>query len=224
MQIPLWKKWLSYLFEWHIESAPSEINPHLYVSLKRGRYQLCAANAVYSYGDLYSNYSRTFRKLPFEQLNIEKVLLLGLGLGSIPYMLEKVFDRHFQYTAVEVDDSVIYLAQKYVLDGLKAPIETIQADAFAFVAQEQSKYDLIAMDIFLDDVVPDRFEQQEFLLNLRSLLASDGLLLYNRLASTMDDRKKSGAFYEKEFLKAFPEGGVLDVGGNWMLHNRKDIF
>jgi hypothetical protein len=224
MQIPRWKKWLSYLFEFHVESAPSEINPHLYVSLKRGRYQLCAAHAVYSYGDLYNNYSRTFRKLPWEQLKIEKVLLLGLGLGSIPYMLEKVFDRDFQYTAVEVDDSVIYLAQKYVLDELKSPIETIQADAFAFVAQEQSKYDLIAMDIFLDDVVPDRFEQQEFLLNLRSLLAENGLLLYNRLASTMEDRKKSGAFYENEFLKAFPEGGVLDVGGNWMLHNQKDIF
>ena len=51
MRPPRWKQWLSYLFEMHIESAASEYNPHLYVSMKQGRYQLCTANAIYSYED-----------------------------------------------------------------------------------------------------------------------------------------------------------------------------
>ncbi|MEL6944963.1 MAG: hypothetical protein AAFO82_20090, partial [Bacteroidota bacterium] len=51
--IPRWKRWWSYLSEIHIESAPNEINPHLYVSLRNGRYQLSTANAIYSYEDLY---------------------------------------------------------------------------------------------------------------------------------------------------------------------------
>ena len=86
---PFWKKILSYFFEFHIESAPSEINPHLYVSLNRGRYQLSTANAIYSFEDLYDNFFDAFKKVNLDQYPIKNVLVLGLGLGSIPLMLEK---------------------------------------------------------------------------------------------------------------------------------------
>ena len=90
MKIPKWKKWLSYLMEWHIESAPSPINPHLYVSLKKGRYQLCTANAVYSYDELYNNFSDLFPQLKIEQLPGQRILVLGFGLGSIPLIIENL--------------------------------------------------------------------------------------------------------------------------------------
>ena len=55
MKQPLWKRWLSYLFEIHVESTSSDYNPHLHVSLNNGRYQLSTANAIYSFEDLYDN-------------------------------------------------------------------------------------------------------------------------------------------------------------------------
>lgn len=224
MRQPQWKIWLSYLTELHIESAASELNPHLYVSLRQGRYQLSTANAVYSYGDLYTNFLRVFRELDLERLPIDRVLLLGLGLGSIPLMLERVFQRRYHFTAVEIDEAVLYLAGKYALDELESGVELIAADARAFVAQTDEQFDLICMDIFLDDVIPERFEERAFLEDLAERLAPGGVLLYNRLAATRRDKEKSRAFYEQQFRPVFPSATFLDVHGNYILINRRDAL
>jgi predicted membrane-bound spermidine synthase len=221
---PLWKRLLSYFFEFHIESAPSDYNPHLYVSLKQGRYQLSTANAVYSYDDLYDNFSRSFHKIDLDQLNVESVLILGLGLGSIPFMLEKIFQKQYHYTMVEIDESVIYLAQKYVLDGLTSGKQIICADAHSFVMQCQEKFDLVCMDIFLDATIPTVFEDSEFLEALKNLVKPCGLLMYNRLASNDADIEKTNVFYHRTFQSVFPQGTYLDVGGNWMLLDKKQAL
>ena len=219
MKQALWKNILSFLTEIHIESAPSEINPHLYVSLRNARYQLCTANAIYSYADLYDNFYKVFKQIPFEKYAFQKVLILGFGLGSIPWMLEKNFKQAFNYTAVEVDESVVYLANKYVLDELESPIQLICTNAQAFVAQWQERFDLICMDIFLDDIIPDSFQTTAFLEQLQSLLTKEGLLLYNCLAANKDDRAKTKTFFETSFSTVFPKANYLDVTSNWILLN-----
>lgn len=221
MNQPLWKRLFSYFTEFHIESAPSDINPHLYVSLSKDRYQLSTANAIYSYGDLYDNYNKTFQQLDLDSLNIETVLVLGFGLGSIPFMLEQKFKKNYHYTGIEIDENVIYLAEKYVLSNLKSPIELYCTDAFAYVMQTQEKFDLIAMDVFLDDIIPNSFETQDFLEALKGLIEENGTLLYNRLSLTKQDLNATKVFFENDFIKTFPNGNYIDVGGNWMLMNKK---
>jgi spermidine synthase len=218
--VATWKKWLSYLFELHVESAPSAHNPHLYVSLKQGRYQLSTANAIYSHEDLYTNFLQAFQRIRLDELPIEEVLVLGLGLGSVPFMLERTLGKHYYYTAVEIDENVIDLANRYCLNQLDSPVTTICADAYAFLLQSEQQYDLICMDIFLDDVVPLPFESLEFLEALRESLTPQGLLLYNRLARTPEDRELSRAFFEGPFRAAFPDATFLDVSNNWILLNR----
>lgn len=217
MTIPTWKKYLSYLFEFHIESAPSEINPHLYVSLSRGRYQLSTANAIYSFADLYDNFTLTFQQIDLPNTT-QNVLILGFGLGSIPYMLEKKFDKNYHYTAVEIDENVLYLANKYTLPELTSSITMMPADAFAFVHYCHDKFDLICMDVFLDDVVPENFESIHYLEQLASLLNPNGILLFNKLAANKKDKKQAAQFFDL-FKKVFPKGDYLDVNGNWMLIN-----
>lgn len=219
MKPPRWKRWLSYFVEQHVESASSDHNPHLYVSLSNGRYQLCTANAVYSFEDRYDNYRKAFTRLDLDKLPGKEVLLLGLGLGSIPLMLEKIFDRELYYTAVEIDEAVIALASKYALPDLISPVELICADALVYTAQRPAIFDLICMDVFLDDIVPKAFEQTAFLENLKAMLHPQGLLLFNRLAATVKDKKDSKQYFEESFLKVFPEAAYLDVGGNYMLLN-----
>ncbi|MEM1322078.1 MAG: methyltransferase domain-containing protein [Bacteroidota bacterium] len=224
MRQPLWKRLLSYLTEIHIESAPSEINPHLYVSLKRGRYQLCTANAIYSYEDLYDNFSTAFEHMKWEELDIQRVLILGFGLGSIPLILEQQFQKKYHYTAIEIDENVLYLANKYALPAIHSPIELICADAAAFVAQCQEQFDMIAVDVFLDDTIPDTIQQSDFLRQLRSILNPNGVLLYNRLAVTREDIEGAHEFYDRYFSRVFESGTFLEVKGNWMLFNRSDVL
>ncbi len=223
MQIPFWKYYLSFLTEVHIESAPSEHNPHLYVSLRKGRYQLSTANAIYSYADLYSNFRDAFHQIQLPKLPIENVLLLGFGLGSIPYMLEKKFQLNYHYTAVEIDENVLYLANKYVLPDLTSSISMIASDASIFVSYCQEQFDLICMDIFLDDTIPDIFETEAYLLQLKNLLSPKGILLFNKLALTEKDIENCQSFLPL-FLSCFSEGTHLEVDGNWIFLNRKEVL
>lgn len=216
---PVWKRWLSYLIEQHLESASSEHNPHLYVSLSRGRYQLCTANAIYSFEDRYDNYRRAFARIDLSELPGPNVLVLGFGLGSIPILLEHTFQHRFNFTGVEIDEAVIDLASRYALPQLDSPVQLVCADAMAYAQQAETVFDLVCMDVFLDDTIPAGFEQPEFLKDLRRLIHPEGLLLYNRLADNRDDQHKSKQFYEDVFLSIFPKGAYLDVGGNWMLVN-----
>lgn len=221
---PRWKNYLSYLFEWHIESRSSEYNPHLYVSLKKGRYQLSTAHAVYSFADLYSNFGDTFDLLDWDANSIQNVLVLGLGLGSIPLLLEKHLGTDFHCTAIEIDEAVIGLASKYGLPSVSAPVDVICADAKAYLAQSSQTFDLICMDVFLDDLVPTDFEGQHFLEDLRDSLAPKGVLLYNRLAASRTDTSATSTFFKNQFLQVFPEGEYLPLSGNWMLVNREGVF
>ncbi len=226
MKQPRWKIWLSYLWEWHIESAPSTLNPHLYVSLKRGRYQLSTAHAVYSWGDLYRNFKLSFEQMTLDRLSGREVLVLGLGLGSVPLILEQRFGFGGRYTAVERDESVVYLAHKYTLDQLSAPLQVHCADAYAWVMAQPQRptFDLIAMDVFVDDVIPVDFESADFLEALRGLLLPGGVLLYNRLAASAADRLASQRFFERAFAKSFPGSVYFDLGTNWMLLSNPSVL
>ncbi len=224
MRPPAWKRYLSYLTEFHIESAPSDHNPHLYVSLSRGRYQLCTANAIYSYEDLYDNFGLAFNQMNLDKIEGQRMLILGFGLGSIPFLLEKKHQKKFDYTAVEIDESVLYLANKYMMPDMESSIQFICTDAAVFVDVCQEQFDLIAVDVFLDDIIPDAFQQEDFLTSLTKLLAPKGVLMYNRLSQTKEDKYKSQLFYSDIFKPIFPEGAYLQVNGNWMLFNRKDIL
>lgn len=220
MKQPLWKRCLSYLTEIHIESAPSETNPHLYVSLSRGQYQLATANAIYSYGQLYDNFVKAFKAMDFEELQIKKVLILGFGLGSIPMILEQQFKQSFDYTAVELDESVLYLANKYTLPTIQSNIEFVCANALLYVKQCQEQFDMICMDVFLDDTVPAAFEEVDFLEDLQNLLPPNGILLINRLALTKSDIVNTKLYYKTVFQPFFDDAIYKDVNGNWMLFNR----
>lgn len=223
MKQPKWKKWLSYFFEFHIESTSSEFNKDLHLLLCQGRYQLATQNAIYSYADLYSNYSLTFQQVKIETLPIQNVLILGFGLGSIPYMLENIFHQNYHYTAVEIDEEIIYLFNKYVGDEIKSPIEFICGDAEVFMAVNQNQYDLIIVDLFIDDEIPVAFETPEFLEHIKKALSPKGMVFYNRLALYEKDRLVSKGFFNTIFQPIFPNGTYLEVDGNYMLTNRSDF-
>jgi len=220
MKQPLWKCLLSYFKDVHIESATSIFNDELNVLLVKGEYQLVTPEAIYSYGKRYDNFFKAFKQIDLNNENIDSVLLLGLGLGSIPLMLENHFKKNYRYTAVEIDDDIINLASKYVLNHLDSEITTICTDAIKFVQIDQNQYDLVAMDVFISDYIPSEFETEEFLQNLKNRIAPDGLLMFNRLYFFEKDKVKTEKYFDNTFKKVFPNGRRLNINGNWILLNR----
>ena len=224
MKQPLWRRLLSYIKTVHIETTESEHNPYLRVVLKNGRYQLLTANAIYSYGDLYDNFSRAFEQIDLDGREIKDVLILGFGLGSIPVMLEKMFNKKYYYTAVEIDPEILRLANTYVVPDIQSGIEFQLSDACTFAEFSKEQFDMICMDVFLDDQVPTELEHEDFLVNLKKMLKEDGVLLFNKLAYSKKDKKNSEAFFQNHFKRIFTEGVYLDVKGNYILLNSSDIL
>lgn len=72
-----------------IKETRSEINPELKVYLSLGRLKLITGNAIYSYEDKYINFVEAFNFINIKNKSVKGALVLGLGLGSIPYILEK---------------------------------------------------------------------------------------------------------------------------------------
>ena len=222
MSIPIWKKWLSHLTPLTLEETASEQNPELTVLLSRGRVQLLSGNAIYSWDDLYQNFLIAFDRLKIEDEAFQDVLVLGLGLGSIPYMLEKVFHRDYYYTAVEWDETISELANKYTLSRLKSAVDVITGDAEIFVDVTEEQYDMVIIDIFEDEITPPQFCTIEFLETCRDLLKPNGMILFNRLhGEDSAVRSVTERFFERTFKKVFPEAAYIDTKGNWILWSRK---
>ena len=218
-RVAWWKRMLSHFFEIPLESTGSDINEQLNVSLVRNRFQLSTRKSIYSYDDLYSNFYFAFQQIILPPDDTE-ILILGLGLGSIPFMLEKSFQKRYQYVTVELDESVIQLASKFSMSRLDSQIQIIHADAESFVKNHQQKYQLICVDLFIEDIVPAFFEGALGNNLIKNLLREHGSVLFNRLYRTGRDKINTDQFFEEVFAVVYEDPDYLEVEGNRILVGR----
>ncbi len=219
MRPSFWIKTASYFADIQLETVESVYSGSLEVICRKGRYALCTNNAVYSYDDLYVNFSDSFERLDLDAYGLKDVLVLGLGLGSIPWLLEKKFNKIYNYTFVEIDQKIVNLATHYTLSELEAPYSVVCEDALTYTKRCQETFDLVIVDLFIDNTVPSAFESLAFLEELKRLLRPGGLLLYNRLTDTPELLAQTEQFYEQGFQQVFPAGISLELGTNRMLIN-----
>ncbi len=212
---------LSFFCDRLIEQSQSDLNPELKVFLSNGRYKLVTGHAVYSYDDRYTNFLQSFRELKKELSKVKTCLVLGLGMGSIPLMLERKMNLSVDCTAVELDPEIIRLYEKYTAPRLKNKVRITEGDAWNYLASNPSKFDLICMDVFEDAKVPEKFSSPQFCGMLRDHLHEDAVLIYNRLEETDQDHRENNIFFENIFQPVFPDARVLKLEANRMYIAKK---
>lgn len=214
----VWKTWLSYLVDIPLEKASTPENPGMVLCISKGQYRLSTENAIYSYGTRYDNFLRFFQRFDWDMLPAGgQVLLLGFGLGSIPLIAEKVFKRRLHYVGVELDPVIAEWARRYTLPSLQSSVQIQTQDALDYVKACTQQFDLIIVDIFTDDKVPQAFCQREFLEDLGKLLRAGGQVLCNRLSLLDEDKLETTRYHENVFKAVFPEAVAIRVGGNQIL-------
>jgi len=211
------KELLSHVYEFPIEQVESKYSTILNISFYKGRYLLSTRNAVYSFAEKYDSFADAFQQLNVGKRDIQKVLILGFGLGSIPQILNQEYKINCHYTAVEIDPMVIHLAKEYGYMPQQSKIEIFCADASDFVKAEQDKYDLICVDVFIDDTVPESAESEVFLYNLKRILKDNGLLIYSRLNVDNIQKTTNNSFKREHFKKVFSPSKEIETRGNLML-------
>ncbi|HNV99839.1 MAG TPA: fused MFS/spermidine synthase [Chitinophagales bacterium] len=208
------RKFLSYGFNISLERVDSPFNGPMEVILADGRCMLNTAHATYSYEEKYTSFSKALRTIAADIPSRKSILMLGLGLGSVPLILQTQYNCQAPITCVEIDPAIIRLAKKYYPypAGL-ANMTLVQADAVEWVTASTQQFDLVIADVFLDAAVPQSLHSTAFLERLRRLTAPGGILLFSRLL----DRQRFERPLWDHLDQIFPEATQIDTGGNVVL-------
>lgn len=220
IKISWWRRLLSYIEPQILSMGTSSISGLLELALSKNRFMLLSNNAIYSFEDLYHNFDRTFKQINIANYQFNNILVLGMGLGSVPQMLiQKYGQAKANYTLVEIDPIIVAWAKELTIPKMQTntSINIVEVDAYNFVAIEKNTYDLIVIDVFVDDLIPENIQSIDFLQKLKSLMNSKALLLFNCLYFNEKDKVLTNAFYEKHFKNVFQQHSVLNVETNLML-------
>lgn len=191
---------------WHpviLEKTSSPFNPVLEVILQEGRVLLHAAHVNYSFGGLHLAFADTFQEYGVYQRNIQQVLILGLGAGSVPYLLNSRI-KNLRMTGVEIDPEILRIGNKYFKLQDYTNLQAINADAEIYLQQTSDSWDLIIVDIFVDWKVPDFANHYDFLIRLKQSLSPMGLLIFNRMIF-QDKTQLVNTTFENTFSTIFPK-------------------
>jgi spermidine synthase len=130
--------------------------------------------------DLPMLYSRVMSVAAIYPQEPKRVLVVGVGGGSIPIYLHR-FMPEATIDAVDIDPGVIDVAKKYF--GLRetSRLHLIESDGRVFLKRNAEPYDIIMLDAFLGSYIPFHMMTTEFYQLVRSRLKPHGVAAINIL-------------------------------------------
>jgi spermidine synthase len=156
---------------------------------------------------------------------------LGLAGGSVAKLVRKYWGWDVEITGVDIDPVMVEMGRKHLgLDKYK--VNVVIEDAHEFLrktenqkrasakasgdAKPNTKYDLICIDLYIGDQYPAKFESDNYIQLVRTVLASGGVAVFNRLY--YDEKRaqamKFGKVLEKHFASVtpvFPQANIMFV-------------
>lgn len=171
-----WRRLLSYLWPLKMKIS-SRHSGTLELTWINGRKVVDTAHANYSFGALQKVLEVGLRQVYHEQ--IQTVLLLGLGAGSVVQSLRQKFNYQGFIQAVEWDSVLIDLACQEFGICANPQLHIACADARDYLAADTKSYDLIIVDLFIDNQVPEQFLSREWAQQVEAHLNPEGGLILN---------------------------------------------
>jgi spermidine synthase len=146
-----------------------------------GKYMLNSLNSNYSCGMLQKVFEIEFDKIKLKERKIKDVLVLGFGAGSVASILLEDYKMDCNITGVEKDEKVISLGLKYFNTSRFKNTNVINADAVDFMMQNKELFDLVVIDVYVDNLVPQSCETESFLKQVKKSLHINGLVVFNKM-------------------------------------------
>ncbi len=170
----------------------------LEVTWNNGELVLDSKNTNYSYGSLQRILRKGLKYIGFERIrNFESVLILGVAGGSVIKTLVDEIKFKGKITGVEIDESVIEIANRYFQLNEIKNLEIVIDDAFEFVLKTKLKYDLIIIDIFQDTTMPNFLFEDFFINRINSLLNLNGFILFNTMVINKKQEERNQVYKSK---------------------------
>jgi spermidine synthase len=132
--------------------------------------------------DLPLRYTRTASIAAVYPQDIKRILVLGLGGGSVPLYLARAMPQATIDT-VELDPGVIEISKKYF--GLRESdhFHLIESDGRVFLNRHREPYDIIVVDAFTGSYIPFHMMTKEFYQLVHDRLTPHGVAAFNIIPS-----------------------------------------
>lgn len=141
----------------------------------------------------------------------KRVLVIGLGGGILPMALRKI-DSGMQIDVVELDPSVVDVARSHFSFREDAKLRAFVNDGRVFVRRQTrlgARYDLILVDAFENNYIPEHMITQEFIRELRAVLRPGGILAANTFT-----KGKLSRYEAATYQSVFGEVRIVDPDGS----------
>ncbi len=115
----------------------------------------------------------------------KRVLIVGEGGGTLPIAIQGMLPNA-KIDVVEIDAAVDRVARKYFNYKPNANTKVTIQDGRVFIkrAKKAAPYDLIMLDAFAEDYIPEHMLTREFLQEVDGILAPGGVLAANTWSSS----------------------------------------
>lgn len=111
----------------------------------------------------------------------QKVLILGLGGGALIHSIHAHYPG-VHITAVEISEEVILLAHDFFyLPNQSELCSIIHADAYRYLLETTGSFDLVFVDMYSDNKLPDGYFKEDFHQSISQQLSAKGVAIYNLL-------------------------------------------
>ena len=135
---------------------------------------------------LVSEYSRLMMAGLYVQPQPRRILMIGLGGGVLPTALQRLLPEA-EIDVVEIDPAVIRVAGSHFNFRSGPRVHVHEADGRVFVKRQLAvgvKYDLVMLDAYEDEYIPEHLLTVEFLREAAGLLTPTGAVVANTWSSS----------------------------------------
>jgi spermidine synthase len=116
----------------------------------------------------------------------ERILVVGLGGGSIPMTFNDLFPEA-QIDVVEIDEAVVRVAREFFGFREDVNMNVYVDDGRPFIKRagiRGQKYDYIVLDAFSGDYIPEHMLTREFLREVQQVMTEDAVLAANTFSTS----------------------------------------
>lgn len=197
------KRLLSYFLPIKVYEVPSNTSTNLEVTWNNGQLVLDSKHTNYSFGSLEKVLKKGMLHIGFPVIkNMESILLLGVAGGSAIKIIRNEIKCIGKITGVDIDPKIIQIAYDYFNLGSYTNVNILIKDAQEFINENNAKYELIIIDIFEDDCMPNFLFETNFIANIIRAMNKNSYILFNFMLLNDYDKKLQtfiSNFNTKEF-------------------------
>jgi len=131
--------------------------------------------------EMLFDYNERFMEI-IRGLQPKRILLIGGGAFTLPKAINEEFPE-VKLDVVELDVELYKIAQKYFNFKPNKNTKIYIKDGNEYLKTTRQIYDLVIVDVFLNNVIPESFRTKKFAKRLKRILTDEGIVAMNIIAS-----------------------------------------